>query len=330
MEKNAKKYIKLYNEKSEKCNEKWGYYYPPRDWKEFEAWNLKTYEKYFENKNDWKSEAAKTKCYVGILADEIDEFGFLVAFQNGSYEDLNNVLYQTSRRQLLDRAMMAGGTDHAVLIQNALSSFACNDFEIIEHFFPKHLPLSKGTFFTENMVNLLRVMYYKEDELREEVLKKVDKFLSKKMTNWAKYFVLYFVALLNRDAEQASDCLQELCVAHQKQGYPVDALDKCFAAEIHGLYRFARLIDEDFFNRITRPKHDCFFEGFELWQQENNYPKGTIFYTYPPEMDYVNKLFAAELPIVALEEVKVGTKTEIYKDVEKFAADLTQNIKKIL
>ncbi len=330
MEKNAKKYIKLYNDKSKRTNETFGYYFPPREWEEFEAWNLQTYKKFFENRTDWKTEAVKTKCYASILADELDYFGFLVAFRNGSYEDLNNVLYQTSRRELLSRAMTASGTDHAILIQDALSAFACNDFEVIEHFFPKHLPLSKGTFYTENMVNLLHIIYYGENELREEVLKKADKFLSKKMTNWARYFVLYFVALLDRNVEQANECLQELCTAYQKQGYPVDALDKCFAAEIHGLYRFARLVDEEFFNRITRPKHDCFFEGFEIWQQENNYPKGKLFYTYPPEMDYVNKLFAAEIPVVALHEKKYGTRTEIFKDEEKFAADLTENIKRIL
>ncbi len=330
MEKNAKKYIKLYKEKSEKSNEKFGYYFPPRDWNDFEAWDQQTYKKHFEDRDDWKTEEVKTKCYVSILADSLDDFGFFFVFQNGGYEDLNNVLYQTSRRRLLECAMTASGTDHANALQDALAAFACNDFEIIEHFFPKHLPLSKGTYYTENIVNLLHIIYYGENESRDEVLKKVEKFLSKKLTNWEKYFVLYFMALLDRDAEQASECLQELCVAYQKQGYPVDALDKCFAAELHGLYRFARLIDEDFFNRITRPKHDCFFEEFEIWQQENNYPKGKLFYTYPPEMDYVNKMFAAELPTVALREEKYGTKTEVYKDKEKFAKDLTENIKRIM
>ncbi len=271
------------------------------------------------------------KCAVRVRMGQMGAGGATTfVFQNGGYEDLNNVLYQTSRRRLLECAMTASGTDHANALQDALAAFACNDFEIIEHFFPKHLPLSKGIYYTENIVNLLHIIYYGENESRDEVLKKVEKFLSKKLTNWEKYFVLYFMALLDRDAEQASECLQELCVAYQKQGYPVDALDKCFAAELHGLYRFARLIDEDFFNSITRPKHDCFFEEFEIWQQENNYPKGKLFYTYPPEMDYVNKLFAAELPTVALREEKYGTKTEVYKDKEKFAKDLTENIKRIM
>lgn len=334
MEKNTKKYIKLYKAASEESNEKWGYYYPPLDMDEFEAWNWKNYKKFFENRNDWKTEAIKTKCYASILADILDQFGFLIAFQNGSYEDLNNVLYQTSRRKLLDTAMTASGTDHAIAIRDALLSFACNDFEIIEHFFPKHLPLSKGTYYHGHMVNLLHLIYYREDSLRDAVLKKVEKFMSKKLTGWEKYYILYFMALLNRDAGQASLCLQELCTAYQKQEHSVsklyNALGKCFAAEIHGIYRFARLIDEDFFKRIVRPKHDCFFEEFEIWQQENHYPKGKLFYTYPPEMDYVNKMFAAELPTVVLQEVKYPNKTEIYKDEEKFADTLTENIKKIL
>jgi hypothetical protein len=39
----------------------------------------------------------------------------------------------------------------------SLNSFACNDFEVVDHFFPKRLPHSKGTYYAEVSTNLLKV-----------------------------------------------------------------------------------------------------------------------------------------------------------------------------
>ena len=318
---NSSKYVKLYEEKAEESLKKWGYYYPPRTWEEFYAWEDKTFEKYLKEEENG---ARKTKSYVGLL-DTIKDFGLYYALRQTDYETLNNVLYQISRLELLDSGMTASGTDHCNALLDATSAFACNDFEIIDHFFPKNLPYSQGKYYTEISVNLLRVLYYKEFELQTEVIQKANKFLNKKITLWEQYVILYFLSLVNRNIEETNKCLQELCAAYQKIGYPKDKLDKCFASEIHGLYRFARLIDEVYFSRISRPKHPCFFEEFEIWQQNNNYPKGKLFYKYPEKMDYMNKIFEAELPFITL-HAPYPDKKDIYKDVDQFAKDLTENI----
>lgn len=322
--KNAKKYIQLYEEKAEGCFKKYGYYYPPKTWEDLYDWDNDSYEKYLKEKEDG---AVKTRTYLSLL-NTTEKFGFYLAFQKPDYELLNNVLFQTSRQELLDNSTLASGGDHCNVLLDVTNAFACNDFDIIDHFFPKNLPHSKGRFYTEVSVNLLKVLYYKEYELKAEALQKAEIFLSKKTTNWIKYVVLYFVALTNQDAEKASEYLQELCLAYQKIGYPKNKLDKCFASEVHGMYRFARLIDEALFNKIQRPKHPAFFEEFELWQTENNYPKGKMFYKYPEKMDYMNKIFEAELPTVEL-YTPYPNKRIISKNVEKFAADLTENIKRI-
>jgi len=327
--KSAKQFLKLYEATTEECFQKWGYYYPPKTWDDFYAWNAETFDKYLKDKVD---DVIKTKSYVDLL-DKLNTFGFYIAFQRLDCELLNDVLYQTSRRNLLNRGMLASGTDHCNVLMNALSAFSCNDFEVIDYFFPKNLEHSKGTYYTGVSVNLLKVLYYKEFELKEEALKKADKFLLKKITLWEKYVVLYFKALINQDPEEASNCLQELCMAYQKMEHSVmstyNKLAKCFASEIHGLYRFVIIINQDLFNNIKQPRHLCFFEDFELWQKENNYPKGKLFYKYPQEMDYMNKIFEAELPTVALHN-PYPNKKEFYKDVDKFAIDLTENVKKLL
>lgn len=324
--KNAKLFRKLYEENAEECFTKWGYYYPPKTWDEFYAGNADVFEKHLTKD---KTDIVKTKTYVSLL-DTTNDFGFYIAFQQPDYELLNNVLYQVSRQKLLRSAMTASGSDHCNALLDAASSFACNDFDVIPYFFPQYLPHSKGTFFTEVSVNLLRVLYYKEEALKEDALKKATKFLEKKVTLWEKTIVTYFMALVHRNAQDASMWLQEQCVAYQKIGYPKSKISKCFAAEIHGMYRFVRLVDEELFHAIIRPKHDCFFEPFEVWQQEQNYPKGKLFYTYPSEMDYMNKIFAAQLPVVALKEADNSNGNKFYKDVERFVADLTENVKRIV
>ncbi|MGB4811818.1 MAG: hypothetical protein WBP13_04975 [Methylophilaceae bacterium] len=322
--KNAKKYIKLYEEKAEESFKDWGYYYPPKTWDEFYAWETKSFEKYLKETEDY---IKKTKSYVALLGTTKD-FGFYIAFQKLDYALLNNVLYQTSRQALLSSGMTASGSDHCNLLLDAITAFACNDFEVIKYFFPKKLRHSKGTYYTEVSVNLLKVLYYQENELKDKALKKAEIFLEAKRSLWEKYVVLYFISLINQNEEEATRCLQELCSAYQKIGYPMSKLDKCFAAEVHGLYRFARIIDENLFNKITQPKHACFSEAFELWQKANHFPKGQLFYRHPEEMDYMNKIFEAELPTVALHN-PYSDKREV-KDVEKFAIDLTENVKKIV
>jgi hypothetical protein len=101
-------------------------------------------------------------------------------------------------------------------------------------------------------------------------------------------------------------------------------LAKCFAYEIHGLYRFAMIVDKELFEEIKQPIHHCFLNEFETWQKERNYPNGKFFYKYPINMDYINKVFEAELPTVELYK-PYPNKKELYKNVDKFIEDLTEN-----
>lgn len=70
------------------------------------------------------------------------------------------------------------------------------------------------------------------------------------------------------------------------------------------------------------PKHDCFFVDFEEWQSKNGYPKGEIFYKYPPKLGLINKILIAKIPKVSLHKPYENDK-KLYKDSEKFAKDLS-------
>lgn len=218
--------------------------------------------------------------------------------------------------------MTASGTDHAYAFFDLLGAFACNDFDIIQSFLPQDLPLSAGQFYTENGANLVKILYFKQTELEQTAVQKAQKFLAKKLTIWERKVVEFLLAVLDKNASKCSEILQDLCKAYQKFGYPTQNLDKCFAAEIHGLYRFVRCVDNELFLQIKVPKHDCFFADFEEWQSKNNYPKGEIFYKYPPKLGLINKILIAKIPKVSLHKPYENDK-KLYKDSEKFAKDLS-------
>jgi len=327
--KNVKEFLETYESMAEESFEKWGYYYPPKTWDEFYARDNNFYEKYLRDKENG---IKKTQSYIQ-LADTMNYFGFYDLFQNFEFEKLNNVLFQTSRQSLLKRGMLASGTDHCNVLFNSLRSFSCNDFKVIDHFFPKELPQSKGKFYTEVSVNLLKILYYNDKKFKDKALEKADKFLAKKVTAWERFVVQYFKALINQNAEEASNSLQELCTAFQKMEHSVgklhNKLAKFYAYEVHGLYRFAMIVDKQLFEEIKQPTHHSFLIEFETWQKELNYPNGKFFYKYPIEMDYINKVFEAELPTVELYN-PYPNKKELYKHVDKFIEDLTENTLKNL
>jgi hypothetical protein len=327
--KNAEKYLKLYREQFEESFRESGSYYPPRNWGELSVWENKIYEEHLSGEKD---DVLKTKLYVDLLGmPKVTGFGFYIAFQTLDCALLNNVLYQTSRQRLLEIEGTDSGTDHSSAFWDALNSFACNDFEVMGHFFPKSLPYSKGRYYAEVSTDLLTVLYYNETEMRRDALAKAEGFLTKKSSSWDRCCVQYLVALIDRNAADASRCLQEMCAAYQKIG-DMYQIEKCFASRVHGLYHLARRIDEEVFKRMTRPCHPSFSEEFELWQAEHGYPKGELFYRRPPKLDYMNRILEAQLPIVELHEVRYEgqRRSHICKNTEKFNRDLTENVHKLL
>ena len=63
----------------------------------------------------------------------------------------------------------------------------------MESFVPDTLPMLKGTGYTDNVINLLSVLYYKNDEKCQEALAEAEKFLlKKKLTGIEKYYVRFF------------------------------------------------------------------------------------------------------------------------------------------
>ena len=151
-------------------------------------------------------------------------------------------------------------------------------------------------------------------------MSKAQSFLTKKkLTGIAEYYVRFFVFLAEKNVDGMTECLEKLCEAYQKQGYPIKKIDKCFVPEIHGLYRLVRFIDESMFEKIELPSHKCFLKEFEEWQKIKDFPKGRQFYEYSQILDDANKILQGSLPEIHL--IKEDGKWLI--DVERFAEEIS-------
>ena len=151
-------------------------------------------------------------------------------------------------------------------------------------------------------------------------MSKAESFLTKKkLTGIAEYYVRFFIFLAKKDVDGITVCLQKLCEAYQKQGYPIKKIDKCFVPEIHGLYRLVRFLDEGLFEKIELPSHKCFLKEFEEWQQKNKFPKGVQFYEYPEMLHDANRILQRTLPEIHL----INDSGKFTMDVEKFAEELS-------
>ena len=324
--KNAKQFITLYNKAAEERFARFGEYYPVRTWDELYADQNRIYEEHLKDKTVC---GAATSAYLRLLPSALGDFGLYTAFQERSCETLNNVLFQTARRQLLLGGITAGGTDHCNFLLDLLTAFSCNDFEVFARFFPASLPFAVSPFYVAPAMNMIKVLYYGESVHLPEVQAQADSFLKKKSAVFDTAVVGYLAALIRRDHKAAGGALEQACAGYQRMqtGYVFGKYMKCFAKEVHGLYRLARLVDSDFFETVTPPEHPAFCAEFECWQKEHQYPAGRLFYRYPDEMHYMNRIFAAPIPDVAL--VVGRRKNERYKDVDKFLADLTAAVQRV-
>ena len=319
-----KEYIKEYQKLREKRFKDWGYYSTPINWQDFEESNQRIFQKYLKDSKVLSDNVLRTKLYSSLLLDDIKYFAYYIAFLDGDYKQLNNALWQTGREELIRGGLLASGTIYTDgILRGLFTSFACNDFSVISSYIPKDLPLLKGTYYPQNVINLLHAIYYQDEDRLSESIILAQQFLEKKKrTGMEEFSVRYFINLARKDAAGISQNLQNLCLAYQRRGYSFEKIDKCFADEVHGLYRLVKYFDDSMFEEVRMPSHKTFLQEFEKWQVQNQFPQGQQFYFYPQDMADANKILKNELPRIHIE--KSGRNLGI--DVDRFAVDLSQLI----
>ena len=211
-----KEYIKEYQKMREKRFKDWGYYSTPINWQEFEESNQRVFQKYLKDSTVLSDNVLRTKLYCSLLLDDIKYFAYYTAFLDGDYKQLNNALWQTGREELIRGGLLASGTIYTDgILRGLFTSFACNDFSVISSYIPKDLPLLKGTYYPQNVINLLHAIYYQDEDRLSESIILAQQFLEKKKrTGMEEFSVRYFINLARKDAAGISQNLQNLCLAY--------------------------------------------------------------------------------------------------------------------
>ena len=155
-----KEYLKLYQKMREEYYQEWGTYSHPESLQDFEKLNQEIFEEHLKKYNESTDTVLKTKVYVDLLLDKIQYFGYYSAFCEGSFESLNNAVWQSGRTDLLKGSIVHSGMAYTGnILKGIFTCCACNDFDVISSFVPHTSPLLKGTFYTENVINLLHAIY---------------------------------------------------------------------------------------------------------------------------------------------------------------------------
>ena len=179
-----KEYIKEYQKMREERFKDWGYYSTPINWQEFEESNRRIFQKYLKDSKVLSDNVLRTKLYSSLLLDDIKYFAYYIAFLDGDYKQLNNALWQTGREELIRGGLLASGTIYTDgILRGLFTSFACNDFSVISSYIPKDLPLLKGTYYPQNVINLLHALYYQDEDRLLESIILAQQFLEKKKKN---------------------------------------------------------------------------------------------------------------------------------------------------
>lgn len=110
----------------------------------------------------------------------------------------------------------------------------------------------------------MHALYYQDEDRLSESIILAQQFLEKKKrTGMEEFSVRYFINLARKDAAGISQNLQNLCLAYQRRGYPFEKIDKCFADEVHDLYRLVKYFDDFMFEEVRMPSHKTFLQNLK-------------------------------------------------------------------
>ncbi|QZY53940.1 hypothetical protein [Crassaminicella profunda] len=140
----------------------------------------------------------------------------------------------------------------------------CNDIEALEKSYPEEVGLCSNGYPTFVVAsNLLFVLWYHKDEYAESVIMKAKKVLNQKKSLWEKAIVAFLVALYDKNMEEASIQLNQVCKSSRRNDRP--KLYKFFCLEAHGLYNIARnILPQELFEQIKMPEDEAFINEFAI------------------------------------------------------------------
>lgn len=204
--------IKLYEDNYKD----WFYYYDVQDYINS---NKNIYAKFIKG----SSKVEEVDKWLKLLdyQHSIVYLGIIESLRTDDYKYLDNALYTYVSVGLIKGFISGSSYDHCISGWNLVPIVLCsNQFDLIEKIYPKECGLSKnGMAFLKATTNLIMYLYYKEDEWKEDIVKQIEKYLSQKDSLENKSIVNALYALFNKDFNQFSEELSNVCKGRKSQNY---------------------------------------------------------------------------------------------------------------
>lgn len=253
--------------------------------------------------------------------------GLYEAFSAWDMQLLNNVLYQASRHETIQRGGSASGYDHCINFFKVIEAMAANDTQLVFSLLPKELGLSQnGHTLLLTGTNLIMALLYPDEQILEKSREKATKYLLSKRTALERALIECLLSLADHDIEKTSLTLKDICVASRKsQGQT--PLSKCFCRNAHGLYHLAHLVlSEIEFQKLEPPQDEGFINQLAHWNSKNDFPKGDLFLTMPGDLALMNSILTVEIPRQHLHRAYENSST-LYTDTVRFNNELVEMVR---
>lgn len=283
---------------------------------------LKKYMKYCQSKAQEEQIVIWLKLLHKNFGKKIIYLGSYLALQEKDMSYLNNALNSAVTWGQL--TITNSGYDHCIYAWNILPYIFCaNRFCDIEKIFPKANGLSNnGLKSACSITNLVMYLYYQEPTWKQYVINESNGVLQAKHTSEEKAVINGFLALIERNWENFSLELANLCKTHRKsKDYGENSFTREISFFAFGLYNFARYLYKEEVKNITLPQNEFLFEDFRIYQESTDYQTGQSFCIFEKPLLLLNDFEKIDLPIMYL---TAGKKRLL--DIENYRQEVIKKI----
>ena len=188
-------------------------------------------KKVLEERFTGQGEAEKISILISWLGMNSGyyKYKYYEAFKKRDMEMLNNALYETAVIEHLD-CICDPGYDHAFFAFCVIPEMlAANLPDRIEKLIPREFgPANNGFSSGPTIINLLKAVWYEDEDVKEQVTEQAEKFLNKKITLLEKGLLECYLGFLNKDPQKINE-VEEYLRDLKKSGDSVGAIVKVVA-----------------------------------------------------------------------------------------------------
>lgn len=169
------------------------------------------------------------------------------------------------------------GTDHSITFKDVILCYAGNNISLVEAYLSSDSPLSCiGSSF--NVIGTNLIIALRNSDLRKEVLKQTESYLSKRNSQFDTAIILTLYGILSHDHKVISDNLNLVVKNHKKSKWLHDFnndIGKFMPFLAYGLYSIAYFyLSDECFKQIILEKNNILWEGFIELNQANEFSEG--------------------------------------------------------